>query len=103
MTGRAPLRLTRRHLEALSAFARAYLHEDAVAEYGGAIGAAKAFAADATDEDRHRVSAALDALAAATHGHSIEALHRFLSRQIRCAWPPERVEELTSLARVIRG
>jgi len=59
MTGRAPLRLTRRHSEALSAFARAYLHEDAVAEYGGAIGAAKAFAADATDEDRHRVSAAL--------------------------------------------
>lgn len=102
MTGVSPVRLTRRDLEALSAFARGYLHEDALAEYGSAVGAARAFAADASEEDRRRVATALEALANAVHGRPPAALQRFLSRQVRSAWAPDDAEELETLAGAIR-
>ncbi len=103
MTGASPVRLTRRDLEALSAFARGYLHEDAVAEYGSAVGAAKAYAADASEEDRRRVAAALEALASAVHGRPPAALRRFLRRQVRSAWAPDDAEDLKALADTIYG
>lgn len=103
MTGAVPLRLTRRDLEALSTFARGYLHEDAIAEYGSAAGAARAYVADATEEDRRRVAAALETLAGAVHGRPPAALQRFLNRQVRCAWAPVDAGELRVLADTIRG
>jgi hypothetical protein len=102
MTGGAPLRLTRRDLDALSTFARGYLHEDVIAEYGSAIGAARAFAADASADDRRRLAAALEALARAVHGRPPATLQRFLSRQVRSAWSPRNAEELRTLAAAVR-
>ncbi|MEO8483119.1 MAG: hypothetical protein ABI634_12975 [Acidobacteriota bacterium] len=103
MTGREPLRLTRADRDALAEFARAYLHEDTIAEHGSAQGAAAAFAADASADDRQHVARALEALIRAAEGRPLASLHRFLVRDIRCAWLPGSVDELTSVSRVIRG
>ena len=64
MTGRdrpAP-RLDAAHRDALIAFVRGYLHEDVLAEYGSAEGAAHAFAEDASDAERQLVAEALEHL-----------------------------------------
>jgi hypothetical protein len=97
-----PLRLTRRDLEALRAFARAYLHEDLAAEYGSAAAAAAAFARDADATDARRVARALEALADDAQGRPDAVVARFFEREIRSAWVPEGAADLRALASAMR-
>jgi hypothetical protein len=94
--------LDRADTETLTPFVRAYLHEDHVVEYGNPINAAKAFAADASADERARVAAALDRLADAATGRSVVALRRFITHELHGAWRPALPVEIRALATTIR-
>jgi hypothetical protein len=84
-------------LPALAAFARAYLHEDVIAEHGSAVGAAAAFASDASPDERRRLVAELQQLAHAFDGKSAGRLARFFTEELRASWAPASVADLRSL------
>ena len=102
MSTRDPIRLNRRDLSALTDFARAYLHQDLVVEYGTAMAAGAAFALDASVDERRRVADALDVLAAIGNNRPLDSLQRFLVEKVRCAWVPTSPSDLADLARAIR-
>jgi len=82
---------------ALAAFARGYLHQDVIAEYGSATGAATSFAEDASDEERRALIADLERLAHALDGKPAMPLGRYFTEELRAAWAPASVADLRSL------
>jgi hypothetical protein len=82
---------------ALAAFARGYLHQDVIAEYGSAAGAATAFAEDASDEERRALIADLERLAHALDGKQATQLGRYFTEELRAAWAPASAADLRSL------
>lgn len=96
-----PLRLSTADGEALSVFARAYLHEDTLAEYGSAAAAAAAFATDANADERRQLTRALARLIDAARGRPAAALQRYWRSAIRAAWTPQSVDDLAAIARAV--
>lgn len=101
MTRRRPPRA--RDLPALAAFARAYLHEDVLAEHGDAGGAAAAFARDAADEERLALAADLERLIRAVRAWPAARLARYFDAELRAAWSPESLAELETMIARLRG
>ena len=83
---------------ALKQFARAYLHEDFVHEYGGAVDAAHAFRADATAEERRALAAELEQLAEASSGWPPARLATFLTGTLGAAWASPSPKALRDMA-----
>jgi hypothetical protein len=83
-------------LPALAAFTRAYLHEDAIAEYGGGLDAATAFGQDASPEERRQLVDDLERVIRAFDGRA-KGMTRFFTRELRAAWAPATIADLRSL------
>ena len=97
----SPRRRTRRATPAypaLTQFARAYLHEDFVHEYGGAVAAARAFGADATAAERRALAVELGHLAEASSDWPHAKLAGFLTGTIGAAWATPSPEALREMA-----
>jgi hypothetical protein len=84
-------------LPALAAFARGYLHQDLIAEYGSAAGAAAAFAADAAGDERQDLIENLERLAAALDGKSASQVSRYFTEELRAAWAPDSAADVRAL------
>ena len=84
-------------LPALAAFARGYLHEDVIAEYGNAVDAAAAFAEDASAEERRQLAADLERLAQALDGKPALQLAHYFNEELRAAWTPASAADIRSL------
>jgi hypothetical protein len=89
-------------LPALTAFARAYLHEDVIAEYGTAAGAAAAFARDADEEERRLLADDLERLASVARRWPAARLTRFFVIELASAWAPASLAELDGLMSSVR-
>jgi hypothetical protein len=81
MSGRTP---SLRAFPVLAAFAPAYLHEDAMAEFGSPQGAVMAFAQDESAAEVERLAQELEALAACEPAQ----ISRLLAR-LGCALEPQ--------------
>jgi hypothetical protein len=106
VTKRAPVRrpsMSAAHRDSLRAFARAYLHEDVLIDYGSAAGAAAAFAADANAGERERLADALDRLSELAGDDALAALTRFFWRELRCSWEPASMAEVRAMAAAVRA
>jgi hypothetical protein len=81
-------RLERKQLPALAEFARAYLHEDAIAEYGSAEHAVVAYIEDvgAMEQRQLRIDLARLADTAVTWPHA--RLLSFFTHDLRASWAP---------------
>ncbi len=88
-------------LPALAPFARGYLHQDVIAEYGTAVDAAAAFAEDASNEERRQLIDDLERLARALDGKSASQVARYFTDQLRAAWAPTSAADLRALVRRI--
>ncbi len=84
-------------LPALAAFARAYLHEDAIVEYGSGFDAAAAFARDASPEERRRLVVDLERVIGALEGRRAGRVTRFFAEELRAGWAPATIDDLRSL------
>lgn len=94
-------RLAVADVPAFADFARGYLHQDLMVEYGSALDAARAFVRDATDAERRAVVTDLARLAAAAAEWSPRRLGRWFHDDLRAAWAPASVDELEDLRIVI--
>ena len=83
---------------ALRAFARGYLHEDFVQEHGDALGAARAFAADATSAERRQLSSELRHLAELASRWSGAQLVELLNDTLGARWATPTLEALRQMA-----
>ena len=91
-------------LSNLTAFARAYLHEDVLAEYGSALAAADAFARDASSSECQAVTRELERVARALDGRSAAEMSEFFSEKLRAGWTPSSRQQLRQLiARLKKG
>jgi len=86
---------------ALAEFARGYLHEDVIEEYGSAAGAASAFCADASADECRALADDLNQLAERASARQPRNLARFFSR-LGAAWSPETLDELREMAAIVR-
>lgn len=89
-------------LPALAAFARGYLHQDVIAEYGSAVNAAAAFTEDASDEERRGLLDDLERLTHAADGKSASQVARYFTDELRAAWTPTSLADLRSLIAAIK-
>lgn len=89
-------------LPALRAFARAYLHEDVLAEHGSADAAAAAFARDASDAERSQLVAELERLERLVRAWPAARLARFFTDRLGAAWTPASVAELRAMRERLR-
>ena len=94
--------LDRMDVQILTGFARGYLHEDFVTEYGDAAGAARAFAADASPHERQVLADALDRLADESADKPPLGLTHFVASELRCAWRPTSTADVRVLASAVR-
>jgi hypothetical protein len=90
-----------RRYPALRLFARAYLHEDFIAEYGGPIEAAEAFCADATADERRALANELDHLATASAKWSQSKLAGYFADTIGGAWANPSATTLREMATAV--
>ena len=105
MTGRhrpAP-RLDAAHRDALIAFVRGYLHQDVLAEYGSAEGAAHAFAEDASHAERQLVAEALEHLGSIVQLGMAPQIGRVFQDDLGSAWTPASGAEVLTLAKALRN
>jgi hypothetical protein len=84
-------------LPALAAFARGYLHQDVIAEYGSAVGAVAAFAEDASGDERRQLEADLERLLRALEGRSATTVARYFGDELGAAWVPASVADVRAL------
>ena len=84
-------------LPALAAFARSYLHEDAIVDYGSGLDAAAAFGRDASPEERRHLIDDLERLADALDGRAAGRVARYFTQELRAAWAPDTVADLRML------
>ena len=78
----------------LTAFVRAYLHEDVVAEHGSATAAAEAFARDASAAERQALTRELERVARALGTRTAAEVSDFFSDTLRAGWTPSSRQEL---------
>ena len=83
---------------ALRAFARAYLHEDFVREYGSAVHAVHAFAADASMQERADLAADLAGLAAKAADWPADRLRAFFTDALGAAWAAPTTDVVLQMA-----
>lgn len=90
-------------LPALASFARAYLHQDFVAEYEDVAGAATAFCRDASSAERAALAEEVERVITETRDWTVPRLGRFFTRDLGASWTPKAAEDLSRLLTVIRG
>lgn len=95
--------LRREHVPALVNFARGYLHEDFVSDYGSAQGAVTAFLADASKGERQALAHDLARLAREVRSWSLMDLQAFVAHELRSAWRPESADDLATLIATMHG
>ena len=83
---------------ALRAFARAYLHEDFTREYGSAVHAVHAFAADASVQERAELAADLAGLAATAADWPADRLRAFFTDTLGAAWAAPTADVVLQMA-----
>ena len=81
----------------LTAFVRAYLHEDVIAEHGSASAAMDAFAQDASAAERQALTRELERVARALARRSIAEMTDFFSDTLRAGWTPSSQHDLRQL------
>ena len=86
----------------LTAFVRAYLHEDVVAEHGSATAAAQAFARDASAAERQALTRELERVARALDTRSAAELSHFFNDTLHAAWAPSSRQELRLLIAALK-
>ncbi len=101
--GRRAAPLDARAFPVLAEFARAYLHEDLVPEYGDAAGAVGAYCRDASPGERRALAADLVRLVELARDRPAPALRRFFREALGAAWSPPDVSALAALAEIPRG
>ena len=101
MTPRRRVRRAPSAYPALRQFARAYLHEDFVHDYGGAVEAARAFSADAVPAERRALADELKHLAAAASDWPAQKLSEFMSRTLGAAWASPSPATLRDMAAAV--
>lgn len=74
------MQMTNHELPALRRFFRGYLHEDTLAEYGGALAAAAQFRADADEEQATAVQREFARLQAGMNAEDLAAINTELER-----------------------
>ena len=97
-------RRTRGHAAAypaLTQFARAYLHEDFLHEYGGPLEAARAFRADANPAECRALADELTQLVSASSGWSPAKLAAFMTGPIGGAWATASPSVLREMAAIL--
>jgi CdiI immunity protein len=90
-------------LPALAAFARAYLHEDLIAEYGSAPKAAAAFAQDASADERRQLLADLNRLLHALAHYPANRAARYFTKELHASWSPGSADDVRSLVTAIES
>jgi hypothetical protein len=92
-------RITAAEFPALREFLRGYFHEDMKDEYGSAEGAARAFRADASAEDRHALAEEWERFLAQTEKLSIEEVNRVLTGTLGSSYAvtAEDVKQISSI------
>jgi len=85
----------------LTTFARGYLHQDFVDEYGGACGAARAFARDAGPKGTDKLRGDIERLIALSADWPIARLRAFLVETLGAQWHLGSRRELSALARAL--
>jgi hypothetical protein len=94
---RAGRPLTREDLPALHEFARGYLHQDVAVEHGDAAGAARAFVADASEEERRALVVDLRRVRDVTRGWTAARRARLFAQELGAAWVPETDADIAAL------
>ncbi len=74
---------------ALVGFARAYLHEDVLIEYGSAVQAVRAFCQDASPTEQTALATDFARLITAAAGWSAATLARWFREHLGAAWSPD--------------
>ena len=101
----SPVRRRRRRpasdYAALRAFARAYLHEDASREYGGAVPAARAFAADASRQERDDLAADLVRLCEHAAEWPADRIRTFFTDTLGAAAAPPSADVLRQMVEAV--
>lgn len=89
-------------LPALRDFARGYLHEDVLAEHGGAIGAAGGFVRDATAAEIRALSGDLTRLVSTAAHWPDDTLATYFRKTLKSAWLPRSFADLRALEAEVR-
>jgi hypothetical protein len=89
-------------LPTLRAFARAYLHEDLIAEHGSAGEAAAAFAREASATERAQLVHELERLERITAAWPVARLARFFNDRLGAAWAPTSLAEIRAILERLR-
>lgn len=87
----------------LTTFARGYLHQDFVDEYGGASGAAQAFARDAGPNGTDKLRGDIEQLIEISADWPIARLRAFLVDTLGAQWHLGSRRDLTALVRALGG
>jgi hypothetical protein len=86
---------------ALVDFARGYLHEDYLEEYGSLAAAANAYVSEATPRDVARLRRDLELLIEASREWPIARLREFVATELGSAWRPVTRKDLTLLLQAV--
>jgi CdiI immunity protein len=86
----------------LREFARGYLHQDAIAEYGSAEGAAKAYVNDLSGESRKAVAAEINWFRVATRDWALEELREAFAI-LGAAWAFKSEEDARLVLETLGG
>ena len=90
------------HFPGFSAFAKGYLHEDYVDEYGSAEQALHAFCDDAGPAECRRLLIELEILTRVFASVSLTDQQRILALELRSGWEPETTSDLMRLLDPLR-
>jgi hypothetical protein len=85
----------------LTAFARGYLHQDYVDEYGDARGAAVAFAQDAGAKDAARLRGDLERLITLSHDWPIARVRAFITETLGAQWHLASRRDLAAMTQAL--
>jgi CdiI immunity protein len=86
----------------LREFARGYLHQDAIAEYGSAEEAAKAYVNDLSGESRKAVAREVNRFRFATRGRAVEELREAFAI-LGAAWALKSEEDARLVLETLGG
>jgi hypothetical protein len=88
---------------ALAGFARAYLHQDVLVEYGSAVAAVRAFCRDASMREATALVADLAHVITKAAEWQGDNLARWFRDDLGAAWSPDSFDDLVELAAAAAG
>jgi hypothetical protein len=92
----------RHEFPALTAFLRAYLHEDFPEEHGTTRAATIAFRRDATLGERQQLTVEITRLIEAAGTLPVHRLRQFVTQELGCGWEPRSIEDFAEMLSVLR-